>query len=135
MTNPPSDESIPDDAFFTSFPWWVVMTGRGLHRTETGTPGARPGPDSGFLVLDADGSTCLAVFTDEDLAGRFVEASGFTNGVPAVVDAPREFMELAAYLPPVCRYVAFDPPPRVGARARWVMSLADVLRAIEESGT
>jgi hypothetical protein len=109
---------LPGDAFFTSFPWWVVMTGRGI------AGGARPGPDGGFLVLDADGSTCLAVFSDEDLAGRFVEASGFRQGMPTAVESPRAFIELARFLPAVCQYVAFDPPPRVGARARWVLALA-----------
>jgi hypothetical protein len=27
--------------------------------------------------------------------------------------------------------VAFDPPPRVGARARWVLALADVIKVLE----
>ena len=135
-----NDEQVPDDSFLASFPWWVVMTGRGRpadlapDESLAGVPVARPGPDSGFLVLDADGSTCLAVFTDEDLAGRFVEASGFGRAIPAAVATPRAFVELAQYLPPVCQYVAFDPPSRVGARARWVMPLAEVLRAIDGVG-
>lgn len=121
---PDDPHSLPADAFFTTFPWWVVLTGRG-------GGDARPGPNSGFVVLDADGSTCLAVFTDEDLATRFVDGSGLRQGMATSVESPRAFLEMAQFLPPVCQYVAFDPPPRVGARARWVLALAEVLRVLE----
>src|SRR5206468_7486113 len=90
--------------------------------------GERPG----YLVLDADGSTCLAVFTDEDLAQRFVDDVGFDGG-PLPVDTPEHFLGLARRLPPVCQYAAFDPPSRVGARARWVVPLGEVVRAVEEA--
>jgi hypothetical protein len=70
------------------------------------------------------------VFTDEDLADRFVRSSGFA-GLPVPADTPAEFLTLAATLPPVCTHVAFDPPPRVGSRARWVVTLAEVLRAVK----
>ena len=99
-------------------PWWVVL--------------GRDAPDSdsaGYLVLDADGSTCLAVFTDEDLAQRFVNEVEFEGG-PLAVDTPDEFWQLARRLPPVCTYAAFDPPPKVGGRARWVVPLGEVLRAL-----
>src|SRR5436853_6902781 len=92
---PPSDpadltsdaaDDIPPDAFQASFPWWVVAT----RLRVVGDEGAvRLGPDSGFLVLDAaDGSTCLAVFTDEDLAERLVAGSGFP-GRPVGIDGRR----------------------------------------------
>ena len=122
---PDDPDSLPDDAFFTSFPWWVILTGRG------GAGPARVGHDSGFVVLDADGSTCLAVFTDEDLAARFVDGSGLRQGMATPLESPRAFLEMARFLPPVCQYVAFDPPPRVGARARWVLALADVMKVLE----
>jgi hypothetical protein len=122
-----TQDELPDGAFFTSFPWWVVLTGR----TSDGDGDARPGPDSGFVVLDADGSTCLAVFTDEDLAARFVDGSGLRQGAATQLESPRAFLEMARFLPPVCQYVAFDPPPRVGARARWVLALADVMKVLE----
>jgi len=133
---PPDDEGrsgtaadaggLPPGTFLAPFPWWVVMT-RPAAGPAAGT--VRPGPDSGFLVVDADGSTCLAVFTDDDLAGRFAAAAGFT-GVPTAVARPRDFVALAGYLPPICTYAAFDPPGRVGARARWVLPLAQVLAAL-----
>jgi hypothetical protein len=122
------DDDIPPDAFLASFPWWVVAT-----RLEAvGEEGAvRLGPESGFLVLDAaDGSTSLAVFTDEDLAERFVAASGFA-GRPVGIETPRRFTAVARHVPPVCTHVAFDPPARVGGRARWVVPLRQVLAAME----
>src|SRR3954471_22721481 len=95
---PPADEDrfepgtgLPAGGFLASFPWWVVMT-----RPAAGpAAGAvRPGADSGVLVGDAaDGSTCLAVFTDDDLAGRFAAAAGFP-GVPMAVARPRDFVAL-----------------------------------------
>lgn len=122
------DDDIPPDGFLASFPWWVVAT-----RLEAvGEEGAvRLGPDSGFLVLDAaDGSTSLAVFTDEDLAERFVAASGFA-GRPVGIETPRRFVAVARHVPPVCTHAAFDPPARVGGRARWVVPLKQVLAAME----
>jgi hypothetical protein len=119
---PELPEELPPGAFVASMPWWVVL-GRGR-----GDP-----PDAlrpGYLVLDADGSTCLAVFTDEDLAQRFVGEVGFDGG-PLPVETPEQFLRLAGRLPDFCRYAAFDPPSRVGARARWVVALAEVSRALE----
>lgn len=125
---PEAADAIPPNAFLASFPWWVVAT-----RLEgVGDEGAvRLGPDSGFLVLDAaDGSTCLAVFTDEDLAERFVAGSGFP-GRPVDIETPRRFVAVARHVPPVCTHAAFDPPPQVGGRARWVVPLKQVLAAME----
>lgn len=115
---PPDD--LPHDAFLASMPWWVVL----------GRERLAQGEQPGYLVLDADGSTCLAVFTDEDLAQRFVGDVGFDGG-PLPVDTPEQFLHLARRLPPVCQYAAFDPPARVGARARWVVPLTEVARALE----
>lgn len=123
--SPPPDNASPDDppddlppgAFLASLPWWVV-----LGREDRGEV-------PGYLVLDADGSTCLAVFTDEDLAQRFVGDVGFDGG-PLPVDTPEQFINLARRLPAICEYAAFDPPSRVGARARWVVPLAEVGRAL-----
>lgn len=114
-------DELPSDAFLASLPWWVV-----LGQDD-------PGSDSaGYLVLDADGSTCLAVFTDEDLAQRFVAEVSFDGG-PLPVNTPGQFATLAARLPPICTYAAFDPPPKVGGRARWVVALDEVLRALREA--
>ena len=115
-------EELPSGAFLASMPWWVVLGGGG----NGGEDAQRPG----YLVLDADGSTCLAVFTDEDLAQRFVDDSGFDGG-PLPVDTPAQFLRLVRRLPAICEYAAFDPPSRVGARARWVVTLAEVARALE----
>jgi hypothetical protein len=116
-------EELPGDSFLASMPWWVVLgrEGRGSGEGERGEPG--------YLVLDADGSTCLAVFTDEDLALRFVGEAGFDGG-PLPVETPEQFLRLAGRLPEICRYAAFDPPSRVGARARWVVALEEVARAL-----
>ena len=118
-------EELPTGAFLASMPWWVVL-GRG----EGDAVGA--GETPGYLVLDADGSTCLAVFTDEDLAQRFVGDVDFDGG-PLPVDTPEQFASLAGRLPPICQYAAFDPPSRVGARARWVVALPEVLRALKRA--
>jgi hypothetical protein len=55
---------------------------------------------------------------------------GFDGG-PLPVETPDQFLGLARRLPPVCQYAAFDPPSRVGARARWVVPLTEVARALE----
>jgi hypothetical protein len=120
MTQPPPDD-LPAGEFLAPMPWWVV-----LGRDADGFAGDEA---PGYLVLDADGSTCLAVFTDEDLAQRFVDDVGFAGG-PLPVDAPEQFESLARRLPPICQYAAFDPPSRVGARARWVVALTEVLQAL-----
>lgn len=118
-------DDLPGNVFLASMPWWVVLgrEGRG--------PAGEADP-AGYLVVDADGSTCLAVFTDEDLAERFVGGVGFDGG-PLPVETPEQFGSLAGRLPPVCQYAVFDPPPRVGARARWVVPLREVLRALERA--
>lgn len=123
MTDLPDD--LPPNAFLASMPWWVVL-GR------EGGGAAGESDQAGYLVLDADGSTCLAVFTDEDLAQRFVGDVGFDGG-PLPVDTPGQFTSLARRLPEVCQYAVFDPPPRVGARARWVVPLREVMRALEQT--
>ena len=113
---------MPSNAFLASLPWYVVL-GRERHPESSGP---------GYLVLDADGSTCLAVFTDEDLAQRFVGDVGFDGG-PLPVDTPEQFLGLARRLPAICEYAAFDPPSRVGARARWVVPLTEVARALQKA--
>ena len=118
---PAPEDELAANAFLASLPWWVVL---GRDAQEPDVPG--------YLVLDADGSTCLAVFTDEDLAQRFVTAVGFEGG-PLPVDTPEQFIRLLRRLPAICTYAVFDPPPRVGARARWVVPLAEVVRALEEA--
>ena len=120
-------EELPAGAFLASMPWFVV-----LGRAGGAGEGAAEAQHPGYLVLDADGSTCLAVFTDEDLAQRFVGDVGFDGG-PLPVETPEQFVRLTRRLPPICTYAAFDPPPRVGARARWVVTLTEVLRALREA--
>jgi hypothetical protein len=115
---PDESDDLPPNAFIASMPWWLV-----LGREDAGSDSA------GFLVLDVDGGTCLAVFTDEDLAQRFVKEVDFDGG-PLPVETPEQFWQLARRLPTICTYAAFDPPPRVGGRARWVVPLGDVLRAL-----
>jgi hypothetical protein len=117
MSDDPTD--LPPGAFLAALPWWVVV-GRD-EPADTSAPG--------YLVLDADGSTCLAIFTDEDLAQRFVKEADFDGG-PQSVDTPDQFWQLARRLPTICTYAAFDPPPRIGGRARWVVPLGEVLRAL-----
>ena len=120
-------EDLPPDAFLATMPWWVVL---GREHEEANAARADGGESPGYLVLDADGSTCLAVFTDEDLAQRFVGDVGFDGG-PLPVDTPEQFLGLAGRLPAICEYAAFDPPSRVGARARWIVPLTEVARALE----
>jgi len=126
MSDVPEDlpENLPPGAFLATMPWWVVL-GR-----EHAVAAAQQEDSPGYLVLDADGSTCLAVFTDEDLAQRFVTDVGFDGG-PLPVDTPEQFLGLARRLPAICQYAAFDPPSRVGARARWVVPMAEVTQALE----
>ena len=122
-------EDLPPDAFLATMPWWVVL---GREHETAGSAPLDGGESPGYLVLDADGSTCLAVFTDEDLAQRFVGDVEFDGG-PLPVDTPEQFLGLARRLPAICEYAAFDPPSRVGARARWVVPLTEVARALQKA--
>jgi hypothetical protein len=119
MSDDATELPLPPDSFFASLPWWVVQGGASADADA-----------AGYLVLDVDGGTCLAVFTDEDLAQRFMREVSF-DGTPLAVETPDQFWQLARRLPTICTYAAFDPPPRVGGRARWVVPLGDVLRALE----
>ena len=119
-------DELPPSTLLASLPWWVVLE----HE-----PAASPAyPSSltspGCLVLDTDGVTCLAVFTDEDLAERFVRAANFPGRAVAARE-PEAFLALLRTVPPVCTYAAFDPPAKVGARARWVVPLEQVRGAME----
>ena len=134
-----ADEQIlPPGAFLAPFPWWVVLDGNtaAAVSAEPGsgrlTVSVRPGASAGYLMLDAaDGSTCLAVFTDEDLAQRFVASAALDfPAVAAALEAPDQFLSLLDTLPRVCSYAAFDPPARVGGRARWVVGLSQVRRVL-----
>ena len=122
---PTPDDELPANFFLASLPWWVVL---GREESEV----ARTADEAGYLVLDVDGGTCLAVFTDDDLAQRFVKEVGFDGG-PLAVQTPEQFWQLARRLPPICTYAVFDPPPRVGGRARWVVPLGDVLVALRRA--
>src|SRR3712207_6050697 len=89
----PNEEDAPEDLlppgmFLASMPWWVL----------------RDDAAAGYVVLAAaDGGTCLAVFTDEDLADRFAVATGFA-GRAVAAGTPGEFLALLAGVPPVCTY-------------------------------
>lgn len=110
MTDLPDDDALPPGTFLAPMPWWVL----------------RDDAAAGYVVLDAaDGVTCLAVFTDEDLADRFAAATGFAGRAVAAASLD-DGLALLAALPPICTHVAFDPPGRVGGRARWVVPLARV---------
>jgi hypothetical protein len=124
MTDLPDDAPLPPGMFLAPMPWWVL----------------RDDAAAGYVVLDAaDGATCLAAFTDEDLADRFAAATGFDGrAVPAAT--PADFLDLLRAVPPICTYVAFDPPGHVGGRARWVVPVPRVravltaIRAATEEG-
>ena len=137
----PEDASpVPHGGFLAPFPWWVLVErdAKALVEWDPSTRAVRaqvrPAEGVGYLVLDAaDGSTCLAVFTDEDLAERFIRATTFP-GLHVANSSPEDFLGLAETLPSVCSHVAFDPPGQVGARARWVVPLNDVLEALRNLG-
>lgn len=129
MSDLPDD--LPDDAFLASLPWWLLL--EPTPRSDEPGAGAGPLAPPGYVVIDVEDSTCLAVFTDEDLAERFAAAAGFGRGLVVAAETPAAFRRLIASLPPLCGHAAFDPPPRVGARARWVVPMAQVLSALEAS--
>ncbi|HEX8911765.1 MAG TPA: hypothetical protein VF796_05355 [Humisphaera sp.] len=112
----PDDAPLPPGMFLATMPWSVLRV-------------SGDGP-AGYVVIDAtDGSTCLALFTDDDLAERFVRDAGVTADV-AAVDSPAAFAELVLHLPPICTHASFDPPATVGGRARWVVPLTYLLRVL-----
>ena len=116
----PDDAPLPPGMFLAPMPWSVLRV-----------PGGDP---AGYVVIDAtDGATCLAVFTDDDLAERFARDAGVAAGVVAV-DSPAAFADLVLHLPPICTHASFDPPAAVGGRARWVVPLAYLLRVLRRHG-
>ena len=114
-----ADAPLAPGSFFATFPWFVIQAS-----------GPRTAEPIGYLMLDVEGGTCLAVFTDEDLADRFIRSTEFANGSTRALDDPGEFIGLVNWLPDLCRYIAFDPPGQVGGRARWIVPLSDVLREL-----
>ena len=118
MTDLPDDDALPPGMFLAPMPWWVL----------------RDDAAAGYVVLDAaDGATCLAVFTDEDLADRFAADTGFV-GRAVAARGPADFLALLGGLPPLWPYAAFDPPGRVGGRARWVVPLPRVRAVLTALG-
>ncbi len=139
MATPPDDDGFPADTFLAPMPWWVVCERR-PPSPDPGSPDLLCDPTPigeallaeplGYLVIDSEDCTCLAVFTDEDLAERFTRTAGF-DGHPLQAATPSRFLNLCQTLPPICTYVAFDPPPTLGGRARWVVSLSKVRQALQ----
>ena len=63
------------DEFIISWPVWLVATGDSVERDERGRPvelKRRPA----FRIAKKDDLVAVHVFTDEDLADRYVRASG-----------------------------------------------------------
>ena len=121
MSDDPTDH-VGDDLrpgeFWLQLPVWVVEpAGAGSH---------------GAVTLGAsDGTWSLVLFTDEDLAQRFMRDADLP-GRTRPVSTPADLRALIQRFEPQCRYVAFDPPPRVGGRARWVIPAHQVLEKLGE---
>ena len=105
-------EAAPGE-FHVVFPVWAVVD-----------------PAAGCVAVRGPaGMFCLALFTDEDLARRFAREGGLGAGIGGV-DSAKGLARLIDSQPPQVTHVAFDPPARAGAVARWVLPRGEVLRQV-----
>jgi hypothetical protein len=118
--------------FFFSLPLWFILDRAGLELDDEAGM-AIPGQEMNFYTIEGtDAEPCVALFTDEDLAQRFVDET--TNeAVVAALDTPEQLVETLAIFARQCPYVAFDASGRVGSVAKWVVPIHDVLKRVQQT--
>jgi hypothetical protein len=121
-------EDFKDDEFLFDFPMWIVVKATGFER---GVGGARLTRELPNAIAQAayKGYRCLHLFTDEDLARRYIAGTGIETMDSFAVRSPAQ---LAAILKAVrvdgFAGVLIDPNPGVSAVYK---SLNGILTIIE----
>lgn len=97
---------------------------------------SRPAHVAPISLPLADGKTgsAVAVFSDQDLANRFVTGQG-EKGAGLAMGRPRDWQELIRWLTHAeqegATHVVADPGPRPG-RSHWCAPIGTVLRELRE---
>jgi hypothetical protein len=107
-------------------PIWYVVSRESLESLSTTGPGIAQAKTS-------DGRWYLPLFTDQDLAERFIQRTGL-DGEPIETPLPSNFLNLLEYLERTGHeYTAIDPEPgrplRIGPISRVIQA---VRRSIEQ---
>lgn len=123
---------MPSRNFFFSLPLWFIMDRDGVELDDEAGM-AIPGQEMNFYTIEGtDREPCVALFTDEDLAQRFVDET--TNeAVVAALDTPEQLLETLSIFARQCPYVAFDASGRVGSVAKWVVPIGEVVKRVQRN--
>lgn len=123
---------MPSRNFFFSLPLWFIMDRAGLDLDDEAGM-VIPGQEMNCYTIEGnDAEPCVALFTDEDLAQRFVDET--TNeAVVAALDTPEQLIETLSIFARQCPYVAFDASGRVGSVAKWVVPISEVVKRVQQN--
>jgi hypothetical protein len=114
-----------DDAFHVTYPCWFVV-----HKSSVVSAGegkVRFADNVLFVFIgDDEGHISLPVFTDQDAAERFIEASGGLEEATFVAAENREMLlDVLGWVTGTATGVVFDPQKVVGwSRRTWPLDYA-----------
>src|SRR5438105_2986953 len=80
----------PEEFIFTSQLWFIADKSTVKHDPKTGAPDL--GDGTGVVCGKTSGKDCVAIFTDLDLAQRFITQNGVPDLVPASFDTRQGFV-------------------------------------------
>jgi hypothetical protein len=125
-------DDVSEAQFYAQFPLWYLATDGPVPAAD---PSLRARIPHGFIGGEADGTGFVAVFTDTDLAERFVTANDLNGAALRRIRDARHFLKLLGRFPPEATHVSFDPGG-VGSMARVLIpvgTLAGTLRELLDS--
>jgi hypothetical protein len=128
MVDEPDDLGVDPNVFYSPGPLWVVAVRQTVGRDEkTGDLVV----NSATAVVGGGPKNCrfIAVFTDEDLAERFVAEQGKLDLVPVKICSPADYIGLLeGWTRAGVVHVVYDPG-KAGTPARFMVPIA---RAADE---
>jgi hypothetical protein len=93
-------------------------------------------PDARGIIfakgMTSGGRTFVAVFTDRDLAERFIERANLTDAMPIEIQTPTQFLTILDYLVSTGsehELIAIDPEPGQCPR---IATVARVIQSVRE---
>lgn len=110
------------DDFHVTYPSWILVHESSLATDEQGI--VTFADQIAFVTLeDTSRQRCLPVFTDEDLATRFIdEAQGMDEVRAIAAEDPAMLGDFLAMATGVAAFVVFDPQTAVGWNRRvWLI--------------
>jgi hypothetical protein len=123
---------MPSRNFLFTLPLWFILDRAGLELDDEAGM-ATPGQEMNFYTIEGtDQEPCVALFTDEDLAQRFVDETT-SQAVVAALDTPEQLLETLSIFARQCPYVAFDASGRVGSVAKWVVPIGEVVKRVQQN--